>query len=318
MIEAPGSGEVLTRPELDALLAALAEERAEQERRAHAAPRLRRESATASRGAAPPPPALLRALEDFALQHGRRLSISHQRRVSAALISCDEVRAAELAETFLPQDRLVAFELSPDGPRGFLLLGRPLFFSLLTLACGARPGAPGAAVPRRPYTHIEERFLLRLSQEIVSELARAWGGLHPGPAQVRSVEPPERLREPADASFLLASFDVVGLGEQSRLRVVVPPGAFGAGPRDERAPLATRERDGLARLVLETRVELRVAIGSVRLPLGRLRRLRVGQVIPLERLDGDGLVVRVGGIVKFRAQRGAVGKVLAIEIQDRL
>jgi flagellar motor switch protein FliM len=56
----------------------------------------------------------------------------------------------------------------------------------------------------------------------------------------------------------------------------------------------------------------------VELPLRRLASLQVGDLLPLEAADGEGLVVRVENEPKFRAERGSVGKRLAVQLLERL
>lgn len=305
--------QLLTREEMDALVDALAEERAELERHDRAVTPQRR----STRARSTDTQALVRALETFAARHGRALSLAHQRRITLALISCSELRAHELAEMLLPVERLVSFELRP-GETGWIVFGRPFFFTLLALACGAAPGAPLPPVPRRAYTRIEERFLLRFAEEVLSEIAPSWSPPLAARPPVIGIDSVEQLREREDEAVAVASFDLTGLGDVCRLRIVLPQGRSAATSEAPATAIPGDPQHAFRRLILEMTVALQVEIGTAEVPLARVAALQPGDVIPLLPADAGGLVVRVEGAPKFRAQAGSLGRALAVEVTDRL
>lgn len=315
MSDAAAPGEVLSREELDALLASLAEERSEQERREAGSPFAK---AKRARPRKPALPALLRAFEWFALQQGRTLSSTYQTKVVISILGWDESTLHELADLLLPSDRVAAFEVGDGGHVGHLLIARPLVFTWLELAFGSKAGSPRLAPPRRPYTRIEERFLRRLSAEVLSVLERALKELVSGSLRLVGLEDAERLRERPATPVLLASLDLTGLGEVCRLRFALPIAAFADLVPASQPAMSGDEISRVARTVLEVPVTLRAEVGTAELTLARLAGLRPGEVIPIERSDGAELVLRVDGPAKFRAMRGAIGRRLAVQVTERL
>ncbi len=70
--------------------------------------------------------------------------------------------------------------------------------------------------------------------------------------------------------------------------------------------------------MLEMALDFRAEIGSVEMSLADLSSLSEGDVIAIEPIDGDELVATVGGIPKFHAIRGAVGRRLAVQLTQRI
>jgi flagellar motor switch protein FliM len=65
-------------------------------------------------------------------------------------------------------------------------------------------------------------------------------------------------------------------------------------------------------------VAVRVEAGHAEVPLQQVAALQVGDVIPLERSDSRGLLVRVEEEPKYVAVRGAVGARLAVQLVKSL
>jgi flagellar motor switch protein FliM len=306
MSEAEREECILSRDELDAILEGVAESR------------------TAGRGApfradrdALQTSALVRALREFAEEQGRALSAVHQRSLEFSLMSWEPLGLAEFADSLLPEDRIVLLELEPGHALGCLLLGRPLFFGWMALAFGAPAALPRFQIPQRTYTRIEGRFLLRVAGELTAQLESTLSRRRPITVRTAEVVEPRLLPRQPGERFRVASFDVSGLGDICRMRLVLPEGLLerssdGVGVDSASARSPIRER------MLRMPLRLCVEAGNVELPLRQLASLRVGDVLPLEAADGDGLLVRVGDEPKFRAERGSVGQRLAVQLLERL
>jgi len=299
-------GELLSREELDALLASVVE-------------------SGAGEGAVPPfretPSARLAAVSrivaEYAEEHARSLSALHQRSIEVVPMGLQELTLREFAGSLLPVDRVVVGQLRPGGHGIHIAVGRSLLYAWLGLAFGAPPGLPRTPLPERPYTRIEERFLLRAARDVAQQLASALRQRGPAEIDDLSIAEPEMLPGEGLDRHLVASFDVRGLEDLCRLRLALPaqamelPGpALAAGRPHGPSPLEGP--------LLDTQVTVRVEAGVVSLPLGRVANLRVGDVLPLERTDPRGLLVRIEDEARFRAVRGAVGGRLAVQLVDRL
>jgi flagellar motor switch protein FliM len=317
MSEFASQSEILSREELDALLSALAEGRSEQERRDKAAGGLPFGARVASRPRPVRLPGLQRAVERFAEEEGRILSSAHQKKIEFRVIGWDEVSLEEFGDTLLGNDRVVVFELGPPPSIGFMVVGRPLFYSLLGYSFGARPGASRPLVSPTPYTQIEMRFMRRVAAEMLQQLERSWNDLTPVGARVLSIDEPKRLQEDRHDMVMMASLDVSGLGEICRLRLALPLAPFASLEGKQKAVEPGRQAL-FEKSVLEMPVSLHVEAGQSELSLSQLAHLQPGDFIPLVPLENGELLITVEGEAKFRAVRGIVGGRIAVQVTRRL
>ncbi len=70
--------------------------------------------------------------------------------------------------------------------------------------------------------------------------------------------------------------------------------------------------------VLDMALTFRAEIGSVEMSLRDFSNLAVGDLLPVAEVEGGELLATVAGIPKFHAIRGAVGRRLAVQLQDRV
>ena len=315
--------ELLTREELDAILAEMADGQAAPAGASRLAAPFRRDR-TQERAERPDPaPELRRAVASFAESWGSQLANRYQRRVRCALIGWEEVDTFVFAQSLLASDRPTLFGTDPGAPAGFALVSRPLGFALLSLSFGGRRGST-TTIPERPYTRIELRFLGHLAGQLVGELQRmaeAQRGAFSAPTlpalQLRETVTPEDLVERAASKVVLASLDVTGQDLEGRVRLAFPrswvqaPASRETGARPARDP-------GLEAAVVDLPVRVCAEVGHAELGLRRLGSLAPGDVVELRRSVSDGLLVRVGGRPKFRAVRGNVGGRLAVQVVDRI
>jgi len=300
---------ILTREELDALLASL-ELPAEPEpwRRVGVGSLAARSRAVSI--------ALMRAMDAFGEEESRRMSNLHQITLRLSLIGWREVERWELAEAMLPTDKAVLFSVGSGGAEGALVIGRPLLFHLLALHFGAHPQSRTLPPPARPYTRIETRFYQRFARDLLEDLEAAWSSVLPLHPRITGVVDKEVVAEKADERIFYASFDVRGFGEVCRLRVALPTSALAdleRSTRDARSGNAPVEE-----AVRDMEVEVHAELGTVQLPLSRLARLQVGEVLPLQTSEDGDLVVRVGETPKFKAVHGSVGSRAAIKLTERV
>ncbi len=316
MSEAGVHGDVLTRDELDALLASLADERdggidvGSGERQL-----VLRDARRAGRGRQTLYPALARAVEQWTTDQGRSLSAIYQQTISFNLTGWEEASLGDLADAIPPTDVVGVMETSPPRGLGFVWIGRPLLFSLMALSFG---GSAATAAPlARRYTGIERRFYRRVADEMVHGLDAAWGPLVEARSRLLSVDQPARLYEEGHEKVILASIDVKGLADFCRMRLALPPAPFHSLVASQ-VRVEPGRRDDVAAAVLEMPVQLRVEAGSTQLTLRELSALQVGQTIAIDTEEPGALLVRVEGRPKFHAVRGSVGSRLAVQVTDRV
>lgn len=275
---------------------------------------LRKETASESRLVAL---SLERASEMFADRISRDMSNVFQTRILFSLIDWREAEVEELEQLMVPNDRAVVFDLKPGAGHGILLIGRTFLFQLLCMNFGASPALKRSAVPNRPYTPIECRFYRKFAGELLDRLGEAWSEDTKLQPKITSLIGRQHVREEAAEELFLATFDVGGFGEVCRLRVAIPKAAF------EDRVAAAREVASMGgghveETVLDMALTLRAEIGTIEMSLRNFSNLAVGDVLPVRGVEGGELLASVAGIPKFYAIRGAVGRRLAIQLQDRI
>ncbi|MGH0033752.1 MAG: FliM/FliN family flagellar motor switch protein [Myxococcota bacterium] len=299
-------GGVLTREELSALLDSLAEARSEGEGRA------RFLGNTTSADPADDP-ALRAGMERGVEALSRELSATFQSRIRCQVLGAEEIALGEVEELCPEAEQLVLVGFDGESAPGALVVGRSLFFDWLGRMLGGRPAGADEPTPARPYTAIEQRMLLQMAAGWLQTLVAQLPGGEPGRFRVQGVEPVRVLRDWPTSRALWWSVEVEGLGELGRVRLAWPLSAR------ERSTAASKpgppaEAGPLGGLLLDAPVALCAEVGSVEVPLGRLARMKAGDVLPLDVREDGMLVVRIEGRHKFDAIRGAVGRNAAIQI----
>lgn len=259
---------------------------------------------------------LARILGEFAEDQSRALSTLHQRAILLSLLEVEEVQIREFGALLLPTDRVLELRLDPGGHRLMMLMGRSFLYGWLALAFGAKPDSPMIPVPDRPYTRIEERFLRRAARDLVHQLQATWSFRSEVTIEIGDLLEPATLLA-GTQRFAMASFDVTGLGDLCRLRLLLPQEVCGSDSADEasgeeRAFVASALQDA----VLEMSVRIHAEAGHAQVPLRAVAGLQVGDVIPLEPSDARGLLIRVEDEAKYVGERGAVGGRLAVQLID--
>ncbi|MDP6980469.1 MAG: FliM/FliN family flagellar motor switch protein [Myxococcota bacterium] len=301
---------VLSREELDALLERLTDKSAG----AGWSTTARKDTASEARHVSL---SLERASEAFGDRISRSLSNVFQTPIRFSLIDWRESEPEAFEELMVPFDRAAAFDIVPGAGRGLLLIGRTLLFQLLCMNFGASPGLKKSPVPNRNYTSIECRIYRKIADDLVGLLAEGWSDETPLRPKITGLIGRSHVREEVAESLYLATFDISGFGEVCRLRVAVPTAAF-----DDRVAaareVATQGACGVEETVLDMSLTFRAKIGTVDMSLRDFSNLAVGDVLPLDEVEGGKLLASVAGIPKFHAIRGAVGNRLAVQLQDRI
>lgn len=301
---AGGDADILSREELDALLAEMPSLLAE------------RAAGTAGGGSRESDLELERANELFGFEFGRALSNRHERVIQFVLIGQREVEVSEIAELMLPTDLAGVFQIQPKGLTGLMLLSRPFFFEMLCTLFGAGANIKPFRPPTREYTRIERRFYMRIVKEMLAKLEEQWQTLAPVTLAWTGMQGRSVIAESETRSALLATFDVRGFSETCRVRLAVPSEAFrkvGAAPARSAKAVAQP-----AVSLLDVPIRLRAQVGTVELTLAEVGRLEVGQSIALDVPTDGSLTVRIGEREKFRGIAGTRGSRRAVQLQERI
>jgi flagellar motor switch protein FliM len=304
---------VLSREEIDAILASASEGAQGEEARFRPGA-----GATANPDFAWTP--LARALRGFGEEQGRQLSTAFQRTLGFTLVDLRSLPAADFAAALVPNDSALLLRFEPNLGTGVLLVGRTLLYGWLTLAFGGHvDGSPPPVVPNRAASRIEMRFLSGIAEELCRLLGAALARLCEGRLELGPALEAELLPSQIAPRLLVASFDARGFGNVARLRVALPESLF----QNERPKRGAGRPAGavvpeLAERLQAMPLRLRAEVGRAELPLGRLKGLRAGDVVPLQAASPGGVLLRVEDEAKFRGVPGVVGARAAVRITERM
>ena len=298
--------EILSREELDALLAQVRAERSGERDEIFGA------AGEGPRRSGP----LARALLDFAIEEGRQLSSQYQQTIRISPLGVELASPSGFAGAAIEFDQVLVLTLSPGGERGALLIGRSLLFGWLNAALGGRIEA-ACQVPDRANSAIEARFLRQLALELTARLERSLAAVREVKLELGDLLEPGELEGRLAERLWVASFDVSGFGDVARLRLALPASWA------DRFESGTSAGDAVGgRLaeesVREVPIQLRAEVGGVDLSLRRLAELRVGDTLLIDPVEAGPVLVRLEDTPRFRAMPGAVGNRLAIRLEGEV
>lgn len=298
--------ELLSGEELDAILASV---KSGSRREEGGVPR-RRAGPNLKTGA------LARPLRHLVEEQARLLATLHQRTIGFEPLTSESLASGDFAGSMTAFDRVAVLELAPHGEMAALLIGRSLLYGWLTMALGGPRGTP-LAIPDRPYTPTEERFLRGIAIELTSRLEAALGQVRPVELRLRDLVEPQRLPSLVAPRLWVASYDAQGFGDIARLRIALPD-SWVEGV--ERQPLGTERQatTPIAPRLMNMNVTLHAEIGSARLPVRRIANLKAGDTIPLDPAEGGAILVRIENRPKFRGLQGLLGTRLAVQLIDEV
>mgnify|MGYP000535142747 CR=1 FL=1 len=281
-----------------------------------------------------------RSPDKFSKEQIRTLALMHENfaRIAQTALSAQMRMAIQLQLVFTEQTPYQQFLRSLRDPVVLAVLNMPplpgnalldleshLVFSLVDRLLGGPGTSPDL---RRSLTEIESSMLRRILAVLLDSLTEAWRNVGQVRAALESVE-----TNPLFAQFLPPGEMVVLLGfrcqmgkAEGSLRLCLPYSLLEpvlpyltarywmlrqAG-KEEASP------ERMAENLRPVRVPLSVELGRRRLRMEELLRLKVGDVVVLERGVGEPLEVFVRNRLKFRARPGRLGRFLAVEILERV
>lgn len=190
---------------------------------------------------------------------------------------------------------------------------------------GGREAGPPA---RRPLTQIELRLVGRITELFLAELRRAWENVLPLELAVIRVESNPQLVQvvPPNEVVILISFELTLNDMRGMLNLCIPFNSIEriSGKLSSNTWVAYSRRDATPEAVQQigqnlkgSRVELVALLAKTKISTGDLLGLRVGDIITTEQDVSSPLVIRVGGLPKFRGKPGAYRGRKAIRIDEQ-
>src|SRR5262245_29689920 len=179
-------------------------------------------------------------------------------------------------------------------------------------------------IPQRPLTSIEWRLTKRILERALELLSEVWRNLIDAKFQIHETESnPELVHIVAPTEVVLFITFEIKLGQNAgTMSLCIPYNTIEAVLSrlttqgwfyKPRAPSPVQQRRLMRSLVRGT-VGLAAYFGETRIRLSELRSLQAGDLLPLDKLAGQGFVVQVAGKNKFVGALGSLRGNKAVRI----
>ena len=246
--------------------------------------------------------------------------------VEATSSSVEPVEFDEFCRSVKPSASQNVFKMGALKGSALLVLEGPLVFAFVDAFFGGK-GSSQAELEDREFTAIEGRIIQKVVMIILSDLEQAWASIHKLKMSLTSSEIDSRISTVAKPNDLvLVNRFTVELGNTSGGMTLCIPygiiepisGKFGRGHRNEEAEIDQTWRKHVAEKIRELTLSLRCTLGTAKMTGRELLRLKVDDVIPLDKGVGDAITVSVEDIPKFKGFPGVCNNKQAIRISGRL
>ena len=270
--------------------------------------------------------------EQFAGRCSGTLSSALRLATDVELAHVDQVAYGEFVHSMATPSNAYSFEMNPPGSAGVLSLSPNLTMAAIDRAFGGKglvlPGEP------RALTQIEAKVIQKLVSGMITDLEAAWEPILQLQISDLAFESnPELIRVAAhqDQVFLIG-FEAHFARASGLLHLCYPlhtlspllrtqPGTPArSGPAKARVhPPETGQpsqpsHSAVTPALRNTRVAVAIEVARGRLPTEEVAKLRSGDIIKLDTLNGEPAVVFIGQQPKFLGRPGLSGQRRAVEI----
>lgn len=247
---------------------------------------------------------------------------------SLADINISTIKVGNFGEflTSLPLPSSIhLFKMPPLKGISMMVAETGLVFALVDIFFGGS-GKSSTKVESREFTIIETRIIKRVVQMMLRDFKRAWQSVHPIDTEyVRSETNPQfaKIIHPNDKVLVLTciteleehSGKIYFCFPQSVLEPIwekIRTGLEGQEETEEDRIWRERFKEEVGDLEIDVNVELGRAESTGR----ELIKLKVGDIIQLERLISEDIKINVGGLPKMEGQPGLYNGKIAVQISS--
>jgi flagellar motor switch protein FliM len=187
-------------------------------------------------------------------------------------------------------------------------------------------GKPSEVVNRnlRDFTRIEMRTVASVVRDVLKGIAAAWQEIVPVGFEWQRLETRPQFAGvlPPNEQCVLMQWEVdLGVGDGDQIVLCVPVAALEKMPqlreqldREDSDRQHARAHTRMRASLLDVPLTFTVRLGELAMPIGRVRALKVGDVIPLGRRASDPVVGLLEGVPRFHGVTGAYRGSRALQI----
>jgi flagellar motor switch protein FliM len=254
------------------------------------------------------------------------LSMSLRRMVDVGARSVQMLKFGEFVRTLPVPSSLHIFKMEPLRGHAILVIDSKLVFTLIDVFLGGT-GKTNFRVEGRDFTSIENRLIHRVVTMVLAELEKAWCTLQPFSMQyVRSeINPQFASIVPPSDLVITIPFGIEIEQFTGMITVCVPysvvepiKSKLYSGYQSDRLEADQTWIDRFVERLKFAEVEFRIELGQGKLTVNDLLKLKVGDVVPLDKEVAEPLICEVQGIPKFLGRAGVYGGSKAFQIESRV
>jgi flagellar motor switch protein FliM len=240
--------------------------------------------------------------------------------VKTQLVSIDQMKWENLLDELGDAAAGFVFTLAPLGRHGVAALDKQFASACLERMMGGQGAGADAALIE--FTDVDVHVLAHMVTHMLSPLPELWARLGSFQVEVGSFMQDLQGLDvfTPDEDFLQVCLLMQSSVGSGRISLCVPFDAVRSLPPEsdeaEMVVAATEEETaaGLRESLSRTRMELTALLGTADIKVESLLRAEPGDVIILDKRVGNGLEVRVNGLVKFRGLPGVRNGKVAIKL----
>ncbi|MCL6557953.1 MAG: flagellar motor switch protein FliM [Firmicutes bacterium] len=187
-------------------------------------------------------------------------------------------------------------------------------------------GGPGDMPKKiRELTDIEISVAKKLNAKLLENLSFAWSDIFSVTPEIEAVETNPRFQQvisPSEVVVVIAFTTIVGTGARGVINLCLPhltlePVLAQLSTYYHTRPEGYQEGSSEKEItywVNQVPVEMAVLVGETEVTVREFLNLQAGDVLPLNRGINQDMDVYVGGLLRYKAQAGLVGRHLGIQI----
>jgi len=206
---------------------------------------------------------------------------------------------------------------------GVVTVESNLIYSVIDVLLGGRRGTQPIRIEGRPYTTIETTLVRRMIEIILLDMETAFAPLAPIHMPLERLETNPRfaaISRPANAAIIVQLR--VDMEDRGGTVEIVLPYATIEPIRDLLLQNFMGEKFGrdaiweshLATEVWNSEIEVTAVLHEKRMPLGKLRELKIGDTLMLDADPDEPIILKIGDAVLTEARMGKVADAIAVRI----
>lgn len=247
-----------------------------------------------------------------------------RRVVDVALVSTDMIKFGEFLKTLPVPTSLHIFKMEPLRGFALVVLETKLVFALVDVLFGGSARTQ-VKVEGRDFTPIETYIIKRIVLKLLEDLHSAWRPVHELNIEYSrsEVNPQFAGIVPPSDLVVVVTFEMEIEDQPGNLSFCIPysmiepiRAKLHAGFQSDRLEMDHAWLNRLQERIMGAEVNLISLLGQAMIGAGDLMKLKVGDIIPLDKGETDELEILVEGVCKFKGKPGTIEGNTALEITE--